>query len=134
MNKEVMKKCSEIMDKFAEAFIYYYPSNLELKNSKKAFDIFKELADEGFALAQYYMGIMLCKGEGVERDVDKGREALKRAEKEGQFLMLEGLRIAGCLSKEEAHQYAVFCKSNGYTALGMQIETQIRNNNLDVNL
>ncbi len=62
----------DVRKQYAEAF-NYIGGDILLRNSKKAFVIFHKLADDGFAAAGFYCGLMLCMGIGTEKNVDKGK-------------------------------------------------------------
>ncbi|PXX31210.1 tetratricopeptide repeat protein [Arenibacter sp. ARW7G5Y1] len=50
---------------------------------KSAFKLFKKAAEQGHIEALYNTGIMLCKGQGIEQDLDLGYKYLTMAEQKG---------------------------------------------------
>lgn len=78
MNEQIIPEY--VRKKYEEAFSYV-GGDIFMLNPKKAFSIFRELAEEGFVIAEFYSGLMLCLGRGVEKDINKGKEILQKQEK-----------------------------------------------------
>ena len=75
-----MNENEDIRRQYAEAFNYIC-GDILLRNPQKAFAILHKLAEDGFAVASFYCGLMLCMGIGTEKNVEKGKELLKAQEK-----------------------------------------------------
>ncbi|MDG6471886.1 tetratricopeptide repeat protein, partial [Glaesserella parasuis] len=71
-------------EKFSRAYQYY-----EQQNYQAAFPIFKELAEQGDAVAQFSLGLMYSKGRGVNQDYHQAvkwyQKAAEQGDAEAQF-------------------------------------------------
>ena len=85
--KEAVKK------RFEEAFFYILgdkfvlggPSLQDLGEPKgldpaKAFCLFQEMAEEGYIVAKFFVGLMLYIGLGTECDREQGEQCLKKSQ------------------------------------------------------
>ena len=58
------------------------PIYLDKKN-KKAFELYKKSANQGYAQAQFNLGNMYYKGQGVKQDYKKARELWQKLADQG---------------------------------------------------
>lgn len=79
--EEATKKGDE-KSQFQTAYCYYYGDKVD-KDFKKAFDLWKDLADKGNKSAQKNIGEMYFDGEGVGKDYDKAKEYFTQSAQQG---------------------------------------------------
>lgn len=72
--------------KYYVGFLYLYGSPYVLKNEMMGMNIMKELADDGFEMAQFCYGYGLFYGLGVEIDTTFGIEYLKKSARQGNIM------------------------------------------------
>ncbi|MFW9297617.1 tetratricopeptide repeat protein, partial [Glaesserella parasuis] len=65
-------------EKFNSAVQYY-----EQQNYQAAFPMFKELAEQGDAVAQFNLGVMYDKGRGVNQDYHQAAKWYQKAAEQG---------------------------------------------------
>ncbi|MDO9914553.1 sel1 repeat family protein, partial [Glaesserella parasuis] len=66
-------------EKFNSAVQYY-----KQQNYQAAFPMFKELAEQGIALAQFNLGLMYSKGRGVNQDYHQAVKWYQKAAEQGE--------------------------------------------------
>ncbi|MDG6408432.1 tetratricopeptide repeat protein, partial [Glaesserella parasuis] len=55
----------------------------EQQNYQAAFPMFKELAEQGYAVAQFNLGVMYDKGQGVNQDYHQAAKWFQKAAEQG---------------------------------------------------
>ena len=70
---------------YVEARKYYEGTGVK-KNLLKAYELFLQAAELGFADAQYYLAIMFAKGEEIEKDEKKALEWCQKSAEQGNVL------------------------------------------------
>jgi TPR repeat protein len=67
----------------ATANAYYFGDHGQVKNLARAYPLYRQAAEAGVAYAQNVLGLMLCHGRGVKKDVAEGRNWLQTAAWQG---------------------------------------------------
>jgi TPR repeat protein len=71
-----------------------YEHGLGVEQSyERAFEYYEQAADLGLATAQYSLGVMYYKGDGVERDIAKAREWWTKAAAQGEKNAIKNLKL-----------------------------------------
>lgn len=121
-----MNENEDIRKQYAEAFIYIC-GDILLRNPQKAFAILHKLAEDGFAVACFYCGLMLCMGIGTEKNVEKGKELLKAQEKILGYtteIVIEQSGLIDELSSSEQLKCIDYWKNNHQFAHALYLKTQ----------
>lgn len=121
MNEEKVKQ------KYDEA-ISYTNGDIRFRNYPKAFHIYEELADEGFALAGFYCGFMLCMGLGTEKNIERGKELLRLHENSFGYsteAIMEQFGLFKDLNLEEKLNCIKYWMNNHQVAHALFLKTQI---------
>lgn len=124
--KDVNEHIDTVRKRYTEAF-NYLGEDILLLNPQKAFSLFEELADEGFAAAIFYCGLMLCMGIGTEKNVDKGKALLKSQERLLGYtteILIEQCGLFNELALNEQLKCIDYWKNNQQTAHALYLKTQ----------
>ena len=115
-----------VRKQYTEAFNYIC-GDILLRNPQKAFAILHNLAEDGFAAASFYSGLMLCMGIGTEKNVDKGKELLKAHEKILGYtteIVIEQSGLFKELSLSEQLKCIDYWKNNHQLTHALYLKTQ----------
>ncbi len=123
---ETMSEIDNVKLKYQEAYNFMGFGNLEFTNYKKAFELYKELADEGYGYASFMIGVMMCKGLGTDKDIENGREVIKKAAQNGAPPAIIGFVLGDCIQEQDWKEYVALLKSNGFVSQGVAIEQMMR--------
>lgn len=111
--------------KYKEINKYLGYEGVEFINCRRAFMLFSELAEEGFAYAQAATGIMLLKGIGVDKNEEEGMKYLNEAKKNGAPPPEELMQKLGCVPEINWELFADLLLNNGQVARGLGIKKVI---------
>lgn len=130
MNEKENEEIAMVRKQYDDAFNYICGDPL-IRNPQRAFSIFHKLADEGFAVAGFFCGLMLCMGIGTEKNVDKGKELLKAQEKILGYtteIVIEQSGLFNELSTSEQLKCIDYWKNNHQSAHALYLVTHLQPN------
>ncbi|ACP20940.1 hypothetical protein Aasi_1627 [Candidatus Amoebophilus asiaticus 5a2] len=104
----------ELYEQYITGIRYY-----NTKDYQEAYEIFKEVAEQGYAKAQHKIGIMYMDGEYVEKDATIALGYLKKASEQGDKYAKESLWLLKYTLKEEKIRKNRAIAEHNYK-LGMQ--------------